>query len=154
MAPFEIVTQPEQNAAVVRDELPMARLSELFDRAFHTVIAACDAQGVPVVGPPFGFYPRMPGETVEVAAGFPVARPITASGEVEPMVLPGGRMVRGVHVGPFESLGQTYEALMAWVGAQGLTLAEGMWETYLTDPSAVSDPGEWQTLILWPLREP
>ncbi len=79
----------------------------------------------------------MPAETVEVVVGFPVAGPITPpDGEVEPFELPAGRVVTGTHVGPpYETLEQTYGELMAWTGAQGLTLAEGMWESYLSDPS-------------------
>jgi effector-binding domain-containing protein len=80
-----------------------------------------------------------------------VASPIEPSGEVEPFVLPAGRVVTGTHIGPYETLGQTYEQLMAWMRAEGLTLAEGMWESYLSDPSVEPDPNTWRTLIVWPL---
>jgi effector-binding domain-containing protein len=70
---------------------------------------------------------------------------------VEPFELPGGRVVTGTHVGPYEALAQTYEQLVAWAGAEGLTLAEGMWESYLSDPGAEPDPSTWRTLIVWPL---
>ena len=149
MGGFEIVEVAAQSAAVVRDELPMDRLPELFDRAFGAVVAVTAEQGVPIVGAPFGFYPRMPGETVEVVAGFPVGGAVAPSGEVVPFELPACRAVTGVHTGPYDRLEQTYEALLAWVAEQGLTLGVGMWEQYLSDPS--TDPETWQTLIVWPL---
>lgn len=67
------------------------------------------------------------------------------------MELPGGRAVVGIHVGPFDSLASTYQELLAWVAAEGLELAVGMWEVYLTDPSAEPDPSRWRTRIVWPL---
>jgi effector-binding domain-containing protein len=151
MTTFTVETIEPQTAAAIRAEVPMAELREVFDRGFHEVVQAAEAQGVAITGPPFGFYPRMPGDTVQAVVGFPVAGAITADGEVKPFELPGGRVVSGTHVGPYETLAQTYEQLMAWTEAEGLTLAEGMWECYLSDPSAEPDPSTWRTLILWPL---
>jgi effector-binding domain-containing protein len=151
MTTFTVETIEPQPAAVIRAEVPMAELREVFDRGFPAVMRVVEAQGIAITGPPFGFYPRMPGDTVAVAVGFPVAEPITADGEVEPFQLPGGRAVTGTHVGPYEALGQTYEQLMAWTEADGLTLLEGMWESYVSDPSAEPDPSTWRTLVVWPL---
>jgi effector-binding domain-containing protein len=149
MTTFTVEAMEPQTAAVIRAEVPMAELRGVFDRGFGAVVQAVEAQGIPITGPPFGFYPRMPAETVAVVVGFPVGGLITAAGEVEPFELPGGRAVTGTHVGPYEALEQTYEQLMAWTRTEDLTLAEGMWESYLSDPS--TDPSTWRTLIVWPL---
>jgi effector-binding domain-containing protein len=151
MTTFAVETIEPQAAAGVRSEVPMAELPGVFDRGFTAVMRAAEAQGIAITGPPFGFYPRMPTETVEVVAGFPVASRITADGEVMPFELPGGRVVVATHVGPFEAMEKTYAELIAWSQAEGLTLAEGMWESYLSDPSAEPDPSTWRTLIVWPL---
>jgi effector-binding domain-containing protein len=151
MTTFSVETIDPQSAAAIRSEVPMAELRDVFDRGFHAVMRAVQAQGAAITGPPFGFYPRLPGETVAVVVGFPVAGPVTAEGGVEPFELPGGRVVTGTHVGPYEGLGQTYEQLLAWTRAEGLTLAEGMWESYLSDPGAEPDPSTWRTRIVWPL---
>jgi effector-binding domain-containing protein len=94
----------------------------------------------------------MPTDTVEVAAGFPVSGPIEASGEVVPMELPAGRAVTCIHVGPFERLQDTYGELLERAAAEGVDLAEGMWESYLTDPAAEPDQSKWLTGITWPVR--
>lgn len=151
MTRFEVVEIAPQDAAVLRAEVPMPELRGVFDRAFHEVVAAVAAQDLAVTGPPFGFYPRMPAETVAVAAGFPTSGPVAPRGDVTAFTLPGGRAVRGVHVGPFEALEGTYRDLIAWAAAQGLALAGQMWESYLTDPSAEPDPARWETQITWPL---
>jgi effector-binding domain-containing protein len=148
---FSVEEIEPQAAAAVRAEVPMAEIRDVFDRAFPAVVQALAAQGIEPVGAPFGFYPRMPGETVAVVVGFPTAGPVVAHGEVEPFELPGGRVVTGTHVGPYEGLEQTYGELVAWAQEQGLTLAEGMWESYLSDPSAEPDPATWRTQLTWPL---
>lgn len=153
MPEFDITEVPEQPTAVVKAHIPMAQLKDLFDRAYGQVFAAIGKQGVQFAGPPFGYYPSKPAETVEVEVGVPVAGPFQADGDVVPGHLPGGRVVHGMHVGPYENLAQTYEALMAWVTEQGHTLAAGMWESYLSDPQAEPDPATWRTEIFWPLAD-
>lgn len=151
MTTFTVETIEPQAAAVIRAEVPMSELREVFDRGFPAVMQAAAEQGIAITGPPFGFYPRSPDDTVAVAVGFPLAGALTATDDVEPFELPGGRAVTGTHVGPYEALEQTYEELLAWARTEGLTLAEGMWESYLSDPSAEPDPSSWRTLIVWPL---
>jgi effector-binding domain-containing protein len=151
MTTFTVTTVDPQPAAVVRDEVPMQEIRTVFDRGFGEVMRVAEAQGVAITGPPFGFYPRTPTDTVEVAVGFPVAAPVSADGDVTPFELPGGRVVTGVHVGPYESLGASYGELTEWAASNGHSLAGHMWESYLTDPSAEPDPATWQTRITWPL---
>ncbi len=119
MTTFTVKDQARQSAAAIRAEVPMAELRSVFDRAFGAVMAAVGKQGVSITGPPFGFYPRMPTETVEVVVGFPVSGPVTPDGEVVPFELPGGPAISGVHVGPYERLEQCYSDLEAWAPRVG-----------------------------------
>lgn len=152
MSQFKVVEVEAQPAAVLRAEVPMAEIRSVFDRGFALVAEAVQNQGLAITGPPFGYYPRMPTDTVEVAVGFPVEGRFAATGELEAMELPGGRVVQGTHVGPYEALERTYGELLAWAQGEGLTLAVGMWESYLSDPATEPDPSAWRTLITWPLQ--
>jgi effector-binding domain-containing protein len=154
MPTFTVTTVEHQPAAVVRAEVPLAEIRTLFDRGFGEVLRVVQAQGIAVAGPPFGFYPRMPTDTVEVAVGFPVAAPVTADGDVAPFELPGGQVVTGLHVGPYERLEATYRELTEWAAAHGHALAAHMWESYLTDPAVEPDPAGWQTRVTWPVDSP
>ena len=96
----------------------------------------------------------MPTDTVDVAAGFPTAGRIAAAAEgVVPFELPGGRAVQFLHVGSYDDLGEAYARMTAWMGEQGLTPADAMWESYLTEPTPDGDPAVNQTLITWPVRD-
>jgi effector-binding domain-containing protein len=151
MTTFSVETIGPRPAAAVRAQVPLDELRGVFDRGFHAVMRVVQAQGLTVTGPPFGFYPRMPTDTVEVAVGFPVAAAIEPDGDVAPFELPGGRVVTGVHVGPYETLASTYQALTEWAATQGHALAGQMWEEYLSDPAEEPDPAGWRTRIMWPL---
>jgi effector-binding domain-containing protein len=152
VATFEIIEIEPQQVAVVRGAVALDRLPDFFGSAFTAVMAALEAQGVAPTGPPFGYYPTHPTEVVEVEAGFPTASAIDAQGDVVPAILPGGRAVSCVHVGPYDTLTQTYAELEAWVADQGLEPAAGMWEIYLSDPASEPDPNTWRTQIIWPVR--
>lgn len=147
----EIVELEEQETLAVRGDVSIPEMPEFFGRAFGAVWAAAQAAGVEIVGPPFGFYPAMPTDTVVVEAGAPVSAPTETSGDVHRLVLPGGRAVVAVHVGPFETMEKTYAELQAWMAQNSLEPAAGMWEFYLSDPEAEPDPSKWQTKIVWPI---
>ena len=151
MTTFTVETIDRQPAAAVHAEVPMAEIRTVFDRGFAEVMRVVAAQGVTITGPPFGFYPRMPTDTVEVAVGFPVSGIVTPDGDVTPFELPGGEVVTGMHVGSYESLQTSYRELTEWAAAERHALAGHMWESYLTDPGAEPDPVNWQTRITWPL---
>ena len=57
-----------------------------------------------------------------------------------------------VHAGPYETLGQTHNAVQAWIREQGLAPAGVPWEVYVTDPMATPDTADWRTEVYWPVR--
>lgn len=147
----EIVELDAQEAIAVRGDVAVADLPGFFERAFHESAAAAAAADVEIVGPPFGFYPEMPTEIVAVEAGFPVSAPTEPEGDAHRLVLPAGRAVQVTHVGPFDTLEQTYDELQSWMAEHGIEPAAAMWECYLSDPEAEPDPADWRTLIVWPI---
>lgn len=149
----ELVPLEPTTTAVVRESVPMSELTGFFDRAFHAAMTACQEQDVAVTGPPFAMYYGMPGESVDIAAGFPTASAISPAGDVVPSELPGGRAGRLLHVGSYDTLERAYGRLMGWLGEQGLTPSQVMWESYLNEPTPDGDPNANQTLITWPVAD-
>ena len=145
----EIVELQEQPTAVVREQVAMTALQEFFGRAFAEVSAAMEAQGVQPTGPPFALYRGMPTETVDVEAGFPVSTTIEAANGVRAGIMPPCRAVQAMHVGSYDTLGTTYEAVKQRMYEEGLTASDDMWEYYLSDQT--TDPAIWRTLVVWPV---
>ncbi|MCB5273782.1 hypothetical protein BJG92_01306 [Arthrobacter sp. SO5] len=143
----------EQPTAVLRERVPMVGLREFFGRAYGAVMGAAQQQHVQLAGPPFAMYHGMPTDVVDVEAGFPVATPFPEAGDggVTAGSLPAGQAVEAMHIGPYESLPETYGAIMAKMQAEGLTPGDAMWEYYLSDPAREPDPAAWKTLVVWPV---
>lgn len=143
----------ETPTAVLRETVPMNALRDFFDRAYRSVMTAVQQQNVQLAGPPFALYRGMPTDVVDVEAGFPLAAPYPGGGEgaVTAGVLPAGRALEAMHVGPYDALPETYSAVMAKMQAEGLTPGDAMWEYYLSDPATEPDPAAWKTLVVWPV---
>ena len=104
----------------------------------------------------------MAGE-LQIELGVPVAAPVTASGRVQPGVLPEGRYAVLRHTGPYDGLRASNAALLAWAKEKGI--AFDTWETaggaawrcraehYLTDPSQEPDPAKLETDVAFLISE-
>jgi effector-binding domain-containing protein len=146
---IRIVELPEQQTAVMREQVTMNALPEFFGRAFAAVSAAMEAQGVQPAGPPFALYHGMPTDTVDAEAGFPVSTTIAAGDGIRAGILPVCRAVQAMHVGTYDTLGMTYDAVKQRMHEEGMEASDDMWEYYLSDPS--TDPATWRTLVVWPV---
>lgn len=135
--------------AVIREAVGMEELSAFFDRAYRTVLAILQRQGLQPVGAPVGVYYGQPGETVDVAAGFPVARAVIPEGDVRPAELPAGRVAEMIHQGSYDNLARSYQRLEDWMRAEGHSAGPIMWETYLTEPTPEGNPDDMLTQLTW-----
>jgi effector-binding domain-containing protein len=153
MAEIEIIEHTEQPVAVVRSVVMLDAMPDFFGRSYHALSEELAKQGSQIAGPPFARYYGMPTDRVDVEAGFPVAAPITASGDVQPASMPAGRCYEATHVGPYDTLVETYNRVLQQMEADGVTPSEVMWEYYLTDPDDEPDPGKWQTRVCWPVAQ-
>ena len=83
----------------------------------------------------------------------PVASPTLRGQAVsKPGELPAGTVATVTHMGPYDTLPQTWASLAEWIGSQGLQPAGAPWEVYVTDPGAEPDQSKWRTDIFFPVR--
>jgi effector-binding domain-containing protein len=151
MTEITMTEHQPQTTAVVRERVPVKDLPQFFGQALHRAMQAAQAQGRHPVGPPFSLYHGMPTNAVDVEAGFPVDGPISAAHGVTPSELPAGQVVEAMHVGPYDTLPQTYEEVGAYMNERGLSPSSDMWEVYLSDPEREPDPATWRTQVFWPV---
>jgi effector-binding domain-containing protein len=148
----ELIDVDEVTTAVIAGVVEMSDMPAFFDRAFSTLPAVLESQGVSPVGPAFALHHRPVTDTADLEVGVPVDRPVTAEGDVRPASLPGGRVARYVHHGAFDDLPVAWKRLESWIADRGLTSGDGVWEVYLTEPSPDMDPADLRTELNWPLR--
>lgn len=151
MTDIRITEHDEQPTAGRRETVPMGELTQFFGRAFSETMAVLQSQGTHPTGPPFGKYYGTPTAVVDVEAGFPVAAAIVPAGGVVPGALPGGKVVEAIHIGPYDTMEETYAEIERYVADAGLTPGAVMWESYLSDPETEPDPATWRTRICWPV---
>jgi effector-binding domain-containing protein len=136
----------------MRTEADASALSLAMGNAMQRVRETLEKQGVKGTSAPFARYHSY-GDVVDFEAGVMVDDAIAPEGEVKPGQLPSGPAAIAVHAGPYETLGNTYAAMDAWLEASPDYSANGgPWELYLTDPSAEPDPGKWLTEVIYPLK--
>ena len=72
---------------------------------------------------------------IEVAA--PIAEKIEETEEIKCYTLPGGKMAKTIHKGPYDKCELTYNKIFAWIEKNGKKIAGPIREAYLNDPREV-----------------
>ena len=112
-------------------------------------------------GPPRAIYTNW-GTSIDFTLAFPIvaAPPVTVSApNIVIGTIPGGRALRFVHRGPYDTIRTTYGQVDAWLRERGAIKTDadwarysGMWEEYLGEPGTMPD-AELSTYIYLPLGD-
>ncbi|MBD7917833.1 GyrI-like domain-containing protein [Cellulomonas sp. Sa3CUA2] len=144
---------PAVTIAAVRATVPMSRLTEFYDTAYASVTTAAGREGWTLAGPAFGWYHRMPTDTVDLTAGFVVdGAALGTSEDVEVSEMPGGAALVLIHTGPYDALPEAWERLEKERAELGVEGRGDFWEEYVTDPAPDGDPDLNITRLVLPLR--
>ncbi|MGW1347358.1 GyrI-like domain-containing protein [Kribbella sp. NPDC002412] len=139
---------PAQHTAVMKAILDREQLGSWIPAAFDRVVAYLRATGVAPKGMPIARYHLLPDHKFDVEVGFPVDTRIAGDDHVEPSSLPAGRVVVAWHIGPYERLGETYEAVDEWLKTEGGIRVGDAWEVYHDPPTG--DSRFWGTEVVQP----
>ena len=89
-------------------------------------------------------HPRTGEPTMVVDFGVQVTRPFAPAGEVILADTPAGKVVSALHIGAYERMGETHQAIQTWVVANNVKLAGKSWEIY---GDWADDPAKLETQI-------
>jgi effector-binding domain-containing protein len=143
-----IETREARSTAVVHTTVPMSGIGEALSSIFSEVVGYLGRVGaMPLEA--FARYTIHDGGTeVDIEAGFSTTGSIRPEGRIETGSLPGGEVATVLHVGPYDRVGEAYEAVEAWLEKTGREQREQPWEVYLSMPEEVPP----RTLVIFPLR--
>ena len=95
------------------------------------------------------YHPEPRDLPMDVDFGVEVVRAFEPEGEVYATATPAGEVAVAGHVGPYERIRDTHDAIHAWRVANNRVFAGMSWEIY-SDPS--DDPAKLETTILYLLQ--
>jgi effector-binding domain-containing protein len=113
-------------------------ITAVMDEAFGAIGESICKTGIAPAGPPLAVYRDWDESSgrMKVDVGFPVAPGDTAriEGEVAAGKTPCGKALKAVHVGPYDTLRDTYNVLMAHMREHGMQMPLVSWEVFPNDP--------------------
>jgi effector-binding domain-containing protein len=89
--------------------------------------------------------------TADIEVAVPVGAEVEGTEDIAYYELPGGKMAKTVHKGPYEECDVAYDRLLAWLEENGKRITGPMREHYLNDPREVP-PDEILTEIFAPIE--
>ncbi len=156
MEDVTIVTIPPQTVLGIRKKGHYRQIAELLP---EIAIYAME-NNIAITGPPVFMCHERSKEaamkadqegSADIEIGFPVAQGTRPGPGMKVYTLPGGRMARIIHLGPYEACEPTYLKLYARIGERGMKITGPIREIYHNDPREVT-PEEIMTEILAPVE--
>ncbi len=131
----------------------LADIGSVMGPAFGEVYGHLGARGAAPDGPPFVIYHGTPasGEPFDIEICAPVARPVEPPAGWQLQELPAGTFATLLHVGPYDTVGEAYAEITAWIEAHGFAAAGPPREVYLSEPE--TPPEQIRTIIELPVEE-
>lgn len=151
MSDIEIRTLAAQPFAFIHAHTDIAHigqtLMEILPEVWKHVTATVGAP----TSPPMVRYTTMNEDgTIEMDGGVITASAVEPAGRIESGSLPAGEVATLVHVGPYETLGNSYTRLMEWLDANGRKQSGPYWEIYIDDPQQ-TPPEKLRTELTCPI---
>lgn len=124
--------------------------------ALQPLLEAVRLAGAATVGPPLALYPNATQDPNSVLARLcvPVQAGFGGSHRLRTLTLPAVEVAIVRHFGAHRDIGHAYETLSAWIAQEGLSIAEGLSETFVRGPHDGAPEAQWQTDVAVRLKLP
>lgn len=121
---------PGVTLAVVHRKARQAALKDVIPPACGLVYETVKRNQQPGVGRLVAVYSDRVDDVLSVAVGVEVSPPMIESGELVSLTLPAGRVLTLTHMGPYDQLKNTFDALHAHAKQNSIPIGWPCWETY------------------------
>jgi DNA-binding transcriptional MerR regulator len=154
--PVHVRDEPAAHTLAIRGMVSEATFSAFLGAAHDALLEAADRCHTAPLGP-FGalYAAEIATEDAEPVEAFvPVGGPPALPGEhgrVHVSELPAARVAVLIHAGGYESIGDSYRRLGAWVAHNAAAAPLPVREIYLVSSDQTDDPDRFRTEIQWPL---
>jgi len=156
MSEITIVELAPQLVLGIRQKGRYEEIAKLIPKVF----GYAGSKGAQILGPPTFICHETTGEeaqladsegTAELEIVCPVAARVEDTEDIKCYELPGGKMSKIVHKGPYKDCGTTYEKMFSWLQENNKKITGPTREVYLNDPNEVK-PEDILTEIYFPIE--
>lgn len=141
--------------AAVRDVIPdRSMITPVFNRLFDEVLGYVERQGGKFAGPAMDLWHDMEhaDRDIQVEAAVPIQERLPDSDRVRVYELPAATMASVIHQGSFDGFGESYNAILQWIEANGYRIVGPNREIYLQYDRS-GNPAEYVTEIQFPVAK-
>jgi effector-binding domain-containing protein len=121
---------------LLHDSATPESVGDITSACVNRIVDAADSAGVNLSEPIIGLFPLDISDDVSVAVAVETNERIPGTTAA---VLPGGTYAKAIHVGPYDQIGLTAHALMAWCAGHGHTLTGPLREVYVSNPGETAN---------------
>jgi len=154
--PYEVQVKevPSQHVAAVKKHTSLATIGQDIGNGIREIWEAVAPRGSAVAGPPFLImFDAIDEETEgDIEICVPVPSPFEGDGGVYGREVEAVTAATTVHRGPYDQVGPAYHTVTGWIQEHGHEIAGPPREVYLTDPQETTDPADYLTEIVFPIR--
>ncbi|THF68546.1 hypothetical protein E7T06_16155 [Deinococcus sp. Arct2-2] len=154
----KVLHLPPQPTLSIRETVPLLALGEARGRMLRVLADVLTRRGIRPVGSPVVRYHTFNEVETDLELAVPFNEPQAGEDPVVSGELPGGPVATTWHLGPHDTLGNTYTRLKAWCQAQSREPGGTAWEIYTwidlltsADPGGRPAPSTWWTQLVQPL---
>jgi len=151
MSKYEVVIKQIESIKVasIREVIPTyGDVGKLFEELYGYL----GQQQVTPAGPPISIYhdPEYREKDVDIESAAPIGASINATSRIKVHELAGGCVASTIHRGPYEAIGEAYNALMQWLETNKYRITGSPRELYLQGPMGV-EPSSYVTEVQFPV---
>ena len=143
---IQVVETAARPALSIRTRSSVTELPLHIGEACQRIMAYLSVIDEEPNGMPFVAYYNLDMNDLDVEIGFPVAKSISGSEDIQASQIPGGKKLTCMHQGPYQQMEETYKAMAAYIEEHRLHPSGVVYESYYNDPARVPEE-ELLTLI-------
>ena len=152
---IEEITLGSQVVLTIKDSAnSVPELSAKFGPMFAEILEQIGKGGASQAGPVFVIYHSFTPEKIVFEAGIPADKMVKpdAKGRAKAWEMPGGKVVVADHYGDYSTLEKTHMQIDEYIKSNGKTVTGAPWESYVGDPSVVTDVTKLLTKVYYPVQ--
>jgi effector-binding domain-containing protein len=151
---IELIELQAEPSVTVLDSAMVKDLKIISEKNFAELQLFMKRARIQPTGTAFAmFYNWDDDKPVLMRVGYPIAEEVKESGRIVYFMRPGGKAIKGVYVGPYESSAVAHYDIDAYMLDFGYIQSKmPIWEEYIIGPLDETDPNKWVTYIYYYLE--